>query len=77
VVLVVVNFLPIHPLEGYHAALRLLPRGNPRVMLARTQQYGVVIILGIVMLEWLGLGLLSWPIDHLAQLLVDTLGDIG
>lgn len=52
VLLFLFNLLPLHPLDGFKVALGLLPRewGNA---LARTQPYGMLILIGIFFLDWM------------------------
>ena len=58
-VLAVFNLLPIPPLDGYNVALAFLP---PRqaMMLSRYGQYGVLVLLGLIFLRYMGS-----PIDPL------------
>lgn len=59
VILAIFNLLPIPPLDGYNAALSLLP---PRQAwaLRRYSQYGIFILLGLVLLTYI-----DSPIDPL------------
>ena len=61
--LAVFNLLPIPPLDGYNVALAFLP---PRqaLFLSRYGQYGVFILLGLVLLNYIGS-----PIDPLGWIL--------
>ena len=53
VVLALFNLLPIPPLDGYNVALAFLPA--PQAMtLQRYGQYGVLILLGMILLSYLG-----------------------
>ena len=62
-VLAVFNLLPIPPLDGYNVALAFLP---PRqaLFLSRYGQYGIFILLGLVLLNYVGS-----PIDPLGWIL--------
>ena len=59
VVLAVFNLLPIAPLDGFKVALGVLPRALARPF-AKTERFGVIILLGLLLLDGaLGVGLLS------------------
>jgi Zn-dependent protease len=62
-VLAIFNILPIPPLDGYNVALAFLP---PReaMLLRRYGQYGVFVLLGLVVLNYIGS-----PIDPLGWIL--------
>lgn len=58
-VLAVFNLLPIAPLDGFKVALGILPRSIAEP-LARTERYGVIILLMIILADtFLGVGILS------------------
>lgn len=61
--LAVFNLLPIPPLDGYNVALAFLP---PRqaLFLSRYGQYGVFVLLGLVLLNYVGT-----PVDPLGWIL--------
>jgi Zn-dependent protease len=63
VILAIFNLLPIPPLDGFNAALALLP---PRQAwtLRRYSQYGVLVLLGLVFLRYV-----NSPIDPLGWIL--------
>ena len=59
VVLAVFNLLPVAPLDGFKVALGVLPRALARPF-AKTERFGVIILLGLLLLDGvLGVGLLS------------------
>lgn len=59
VVLAVFNLLPVAPLDGFKVALGVLPRALARPF-AKTERFGVIILLGLLLLDGvLGIGLLS------------------
>lgn len=58
VVLVVLNLLPLPPLDGGHAAMSLLPR-RQAYQLAKIEPYGFVIL--VILLVTNVLGLILWP----------------
>jgi Zn-dependent protease len=53
VVLALFNLLPIPPLDGYNVALAFLP-ARQAMTLRRYGQYGVFILLGMILLSYLG-----------------------
>lgn len=67
------NLLPIPPLDGYNAALGLLP-GRLAMQLRQYAQYGMMALLGLVLASYVlpGGGPLGW-LFGLAQLLADLL----
>ncbi len=66
-VLGIFNLLPIPPLDGYNLALGVLP---PRqaYQLSRYAQYGMLLLLGLVLLTWVvpGGGPIGWIFDAAA-----------
>jgi Zn-dependent protease len=59
VILAIFNLLPIPPLDGFNAALALLP-ARQAFALRRYSQYGILILLGLVLLTYV-----DSPIDPL------------
>lgn len=53
-ILAVFNLLPIAPLDGFKVAIGVLPR-HLAIPFSRTEQYGMMILIGLV-----GLGLFGW-----------------
>lgn len=70
VVLMMLNLLPIPPLDGGRIAVSLLP--NPYAYkLARVEPYGIFILLGLLMLEMFsGRGIILWPMIGFARRLL-------
>ena len=66
------NLLPISPLDGFRVLTGVLPR-DMAMSLARTEQYGFAILMGVVALDWFtGAGII-W---HAMRAVIDVLGVI-
>jgi Zn-dependent protease len=71
-VLMVLNLLPLPPLDGGRVVAGLLP-GRLSWQFGRLEPYGLMILLGLLIMGWLGY--LIWPPVSLLQgLLFDLLG---
>jgi len=72
IVLAVFNLIPVAPLDGFKIVVGLLPRREAEVV-ARTERYGPLILLAIVVLGiftgylW---DILMWPVDGFVRLFV-------
>jgi Zn-dependent protease len=76
-VLAVVNMIPLPPLDGGRVAVGLLP-DRLAIPLARTERYGILVLLGVlVLLPWIGdqagvdLHVLSWIVGPIVDFLYD------
>lgn len=81
-ILGVFNLLPIAPLDGFKVALGLLPR-DLSAAFARTERYGMVILLVLVFSSFLTGGefsilfeIMQPPVKFLARLLAGASGDV-
>lgn len=60
-VLLIFNFIPLAPLDGFSVLRGVLPR-QWAYQLERLQPYGPMVLLGLLMLGYIGLPILSWII---------------
>ena len=82
VLLAVFNMIPLPPLDGGRVAVGLLPIPLAR-RLARTEKYGILLVLGLLIaLPWLGskigtdLDLFAWTILPLADAMVHLIATV-
>ena len=71
-VLMVLNLIPIPPLDGGRIAVGLLP-GPLAWQLSRLERFGMIIVLGLLftgVLSWI----MSWPVSALGKLIYSLVG---
>ena len=72
VILMIVNLLPVPPLDGGRVAMGVLP-GNAAATLGRLEPYGIIILLGLLITGVLG-KLLMGPVSLVESTLYALLG---